>query len=143
MDTVGMLADQGNGRLYEVRTAAAASKLTEAELTVRAADWQPVHEILQFEAGERVEISEMETLGGSVSTGIGRGIAGLAHEPLLSGRRFQNGRRARATKLRVIDALHGIRTWESPSRSRGRGAVAFKSPRPVWMRRERSSFALF
>jgi hypothetical protein len=98
----------GGGRLYEVRTTTSASKLIDAELTIRAADLQPVREILQFEAGERVEISELPDAPADrlppVSVAASRPVPGPP-----PGREPASDRIASAgDELRVIAALHRI-----------------------------------
>jgi hypothetical protein len=104
VDAVGIRDDPASGgRLYEIRTATSASKLTEAELTVRAADWQPVHEILQFEAGERVEISEIEDAP-APSVAASR----PAPEPTPDRSQISERTASAGDELRVIDALHRI-----------------------------------
>jgi hypothetical protein len=109
VDAVSILADTASGgRLYEIRTATTASKLTQAELTLRAADWQPVHEILQFEAGERVEISEAEDaptdLLPPASVAASRPAPAPGPErPVVSDRAA-----SAADELRVLAALHSI-----------------------------------
>ena len=102
VDAVNILADHNRGRLYEIRTTTQTSKLTEAELTVRAADWQPVHEILQFQAGERVEISEMEDAPADLLPPSSIAASRPAREAA------PDHTATAGDELRVIDALHRI-----------------------------------
>jgi hypothetical protein len=103
VDAVSVLA----GR-YEIRTTTAAGKLTEAELTVRATDWQPVHEILRFEAGESVEISEMEDAPADLLPPVSVAASRPAHEPAPDKAQVPARTATAGDELRVIDALHRI-----------------------------------
>jgi hypothetical protein len=102
VDTVSILTDQG-GRLYDIRTTTQSGKLTDAELTVRAADWQPVHEILQFNAGEKVEISEMEDAPADLAPPVS-----IAARPTPDRAQVPERTASAGDELRVIDALHRI-----------------------------------
>jgi hypothetical protein len=109
VDTVSIVADRtGGGRLYEIRTATAASSLTDAELTVRAADWQPVHEVLQFGAGERVEISELDDAPADLAPPVS--MAASQPVPTTSAERVvvPDHTASAGDELRVIAALHRI-----------------------------------
>jgi hypothetical protein len=109
VDTVSIHADQdGGGRLYEIRTATAASKLTGAELTVRAADWQPVHEILQFEAGERVEISEMPDAPAELFPPVSVAASRPVPAPTPDRALVSDHMASAGDELHVIAALHRI-----------------------------------
>ena len=103
VDSVNILGDPGNGRLYEIRTVTQASKLADAELTVRAADWQPVHEVLQFDTGERVEISEMEDAPADLGPPVS-----VAARPTPERAQVAERTASAGDELRVIDALHRI-----------------------------------
>ena len=103
VDTVSILDRQsGGGRLYEIRTATTASSLTDAELTVRATDWQPVHEILQFRAGERVEISELDDAPADLPPPVSVAASRPVPAPI------PDHTASAGDELHVIAALHGI-----------------------------------
>src|SRR5262249_6092916 len=97
----------GGERVYELRTTTLASNLTDAQLMIRATDFLPVREILQFSEGEQVEISELpdepaESVPAPSVLAFAPAAPRSKHEPIAE-------RAAGAgDELRVISVLHRI-----------------------------------
>ena len=91
------------GGLYAIRTTTTTNKLTEAELTIRTISLSPVRETLQFEGGERVEISEAPDEPPSASVAASPPASTPIPTEPMPGMPATAG-----DELRVIAALHQI-----------------------------------